>query len=76
MRDRPVWPRATRTALMAASVPEETRRTCSQPATRAQMASARSTSPSVGAPNVVPAAAASDTALTTRGSAWPRMEAP
>ncbi len=76
MRERPVKPRATRTALMAASVPDDTRRTCSHPGTRVQMASASRTSPSVGAPKVVPAAAASVTARTTRGSAWPRMEAP
>ena len=60
-------PRATRTALMAASVPEETRRTCWHPSTRAQMASASSTSPSVGAPKVVPREAASLTAPTTAG---------
>ena len=52
---------------MAASVPEETSRTCSQPGTRSQMASANSTSPGVGAPNVVPLAAAAATAAVTTG---------
>ena len=61
---------------MAASVPDDTSRTCSQPATRPQMSSARCTSPSVGAPKVVPSAAASATALTTAGWAWPKMDAP
>ena len=61
---------------MAASVPDETRRTCWQPGTRPQMASASRTSPSVGAPKVVPSSAASVTARTTLGSAWPRMDAP
>ena len=54
---------------MAASVPDDTRRTCSHPGTREVMASASSTSPSVGAPKVVPRVAASATARTTRGSA-------
>src|SRR3546814_20720670 len=35
---RPVWPRATRTADMVASVPEDTRRTISTDGTRSQMA--------------------------------------
>ena len=61
---------------MAASVPEETRRTCSQPGTRAQIASARKTSPGVGAPNVVPPAAACVTAAVTAGCAWPSSTAP
>ena len=69
-------PRATRMALMAASVPDDTSLTCWQPATRAQMASASSTSPSVGAPKVVPRPAARSTAPTTAGWAWPRIEAP
>ena len=61
---------------MAASVPDDTSRTCWQPGTRAQMASASSTSPSVGAPKVVPRSAASATARTTLGSAWPSIDAP
>ena len=73
---RPVKPLATRTALMAASVPEDTSRTCWQPSTRAQMASASRTSPSVGAPKVDPRAAAAPMASVTAGWAWPRMDAP
>ncbi len=61
---------------MAASVPEETRRTCSQPGTRSQIASARRTSPGVGAPNVVPRAAAAATAVVTAGCPWPSSTAP
>ena len=61
---------------MAASVPEETRRTCSQPGTRSQIASASSTSPGVGAPKVVPRAAAAATAVVTTGCAWPSSTAP
>ena len=52
---------------MLASVPEETSRTCSQPGTRAQIASASRTSPGVGAPKVVPRAAAAVMAPVTMG---------
>ncbi|MEI2815456.1 MAG: hypothetical protein V9E99_03205 [Microthrixaceae bacterium] len=61
---------------MTASVPDETNRTCSMPGTRAHSSSARRTSPSVGAPNVVPRDAASATAASTAGCACPRIEAP
>ena len=61
---------------MPASVPDETRRTFSTDGTRAQMASASSTSLGVGAPNDVPSAAARCTASTTFGCAWPRIDAP
>ena len=61
---------------MAASVPDDTRRTCSQPGTRAQIASASRTSPGVGAPNVVPLAAAAVTAAVTTGCACPSSTAP
>ena len=44
--------------------------------TRSQMASASSTSRSVGAPYDVPSAAARCTASTTLGWAWPRIDAP
>jgi hypothetical protein len=47
---RPVIPRASRTALIVASVPELTSRTCSTGATRPMISSASSTSPGVGAP--------------------------
>ena len=54
---------------MAASVPDDTRRTFSTDGTRAQIASASSTSPSVGTPYEVPPAAARCTASTTAGCA-------
>jgi len=73
---RPVAPRASRTAVMAASVPDETRRTFSTDGTRAQIASASSTSRAVGTPYDVPSAAARWTASTTFGCACPRIDAP
>ena len=69
-------PRAARTALMAASVPLDTMRTMSQPGTRSRIASASRTSRSVGAPKVVPSAAARAIASITAGWAWPRIDAP
>ena len=50
MKSRPVAPRATRSALMAASVPEETSRIISMVGTARWISSAISTSPAVGAP--------------------------
>ena len=47
---RPVKPRATRTALIVASVPELTMRTISTDGTASQTSRASSTSSSVGAP--------------------------
>ncbi|CFN67672.1 Uncharacterised protein [Bordetella pertussis] len=73
---RPVAPRARRMAVMVASVPELTRRTCSSDGRRAISISASSTSASVGAPNDRPWTAASCTARTTSGWAWPRMAGP
>ncbi len=61
---------------MTASVPEETSRTCSSPATAPVIASASSTSPGVGAPKVDPSAAARARAATTSGWAWPTSDAP
>ncbi len=43
---------------------------------RAHTSSARSTSPAVGAPKLVPRAAAAATASTTAGWAWPRISGP
>lgn len=74
--ERPVNPRASRTALMVASVPEFTSRTRSTGATRAAMASASSISASVGAPNDRPPVAARRTASTTSGCACPRIMGP
>ena len=62
-------PRARRIALIAASVPLETSRTISTDGIAAVIRSASSTSPSVGAPNVVPRAAASRAASTISGLA-------
>ena len=61
---------------MAASVPDETRRTFSTDGTASTSSSARATSRSVGAPKVVPSAAASCTASTTSGSACPKTSGP
>ena len=71
-----MWPRATRTADIVASVPEDTSRTSSTEGTRSQIASASSTSRSVGAPYEVPSTAARCTASTIAGWAWPAMTAP
>src|SRR6202007_1518132 len=67
---RPGAGRASRSALIVASVPEDTNRTISTDGRAETMSSASSTSPSVGAPNEVPSAAAEATALTTAGTAW------
>ena len=61
---------------MVASVPDETKRTCSTDGSAAQIRSAISISPSVGAPNEVPAAAACFTARTTAVLACPRIRGP
>ena len=61
---------------MTASVPDDTNRTCSSDGTAAQTARARSSSSSVGAPKVVPFAAAVVTAATTSGWAWPAISGP
>ena len=50
MTSRPVAPRASLIALIAASVPEETRRTISMDGIAREMISAISTSARVGAP--------------------------
>ncbi len=59
--------RASRIALIAASVPELTIRIISTESKRSTTRSANSTSPSVGAPKLVPEAAAFVTASTTAG---------
>ena len=70
-----VNPRATRSALIVASVPDD-RRTISIDGTARDIASANSTSISVGAPKLVPRAAAFAIASRTRGCAWPRISGP
>jgi len=59
-----------------ASVPELTSRTFSIDGTAVQIASAKRTSRSVGAPKLVPPAAASWIAASTSSCAWPRMSGP
>ena len=61
---------------MAASVPEEVMRSMSTPGMRCETSSASSTSPAVGAPKLVPRLAASVTAASTAGWAWPRIIGP
>jgi hypothetical protein len=61
---------------MAASVPDETRRTISIDGTASTISAASATSPSVGAPNVVPRRSASSTAASVSGSAWPKRSGP
>jgi hypothetical protein len=73
---RPVNPRARRIADIVASVPLDTRRSCSTGSTRATISSASATSPSVGVPNDVPRDTADCTASTTSGCAWPSSSGP
>jgi hypothetical protein len=61
---------------MVASVPEETIRTISALGTRSTTSAAICTSASVGAPKLVPAAAAAVSAPTTAGWAWPAISGP
>ena len=68
--------RASRTTLIAASVPEEVMRSTSTAGMRAHTSSASSTSPAVGAPNVVPRAAAFTTAARMSGCACPWISGP
>ncbi len=60
----PCTPAPAASADIAASVPEETSRTCSIEGTASAISSASSTSRSVGAPKLVPARAAACTAST------------
>ncbi len=73
---RPVAARASRIALIDASVPEEVMRSISTDGTRRATSSASSTSAAVGAPNVVPFSAAAATAASTGGKAWPWISGP
>ncbi len=76
MRSRFVNARASRSALIAASVPDETRRTRSTDGNASTISAASSTSASVGAPKLVPRNAAARTASTVSGSAWPKSSGP
>ena len=71
-----VTARASRSALIVASVPDEVIRTISTDGIRRATSSASSTSATVGAPNVVPRSAAAVTAARTSGCAWPWMSGP
>jgi hypothetical protein len=71
-----VYPRASRTALIVASVPELTSRTRSAGGTRRLISVASSVSAGVGAPKLRPVVAARWTASTTAGCAWPRIIGP
>ena len=73
---RPVSPRASRTTVEVASVPEFIKRTRSHDGTRSLIASANFISRGVGAPKEVPSTAASRRAAVIAGCAWPRMTAP
>ena len=68
--------RARRSAVIVASVPEEVMRIMSTAGMRAATSAARSTSPAVGAPKLVPRASALATAETTAGWACPWMSGP
>ena len=68
--------RARRSALIAASVPDETNRTCSIDGTASTTARASSTSISVGAPNVVPRPDASLNGPDDRGMGVARDQRP
>ena len=57
-------------------MPDEVIRTISAAGTRSTTSAANSTSASVGAPKLVPAAAAAPTADITSGWAWPAISGP
>jgi len=67
---------ATRTALMAASVPELTNRTRSIDGISIATRCANRVSSSVGAPKLVPRDAACDSAFSKAFGAWPWMSGP
>ena len=71
MRSRPVAARATRTALIAASVPELTNRTRSSDGISARTFSPSATSSGLGAPKLVPLFAAAASARVRPFGACP-----
>ncbi len=73
---RPVAARTSRTALIVASVPLFTNRTTSIDGSAATISSASSASAAQHAPKLKPRAAASATARTTAGWAWPTTAVP
>ena len=71
IRSRPVAARASRTALIVASVPEFTNRTRSMDGTRRRTRAPSSTSRAVGAPKLVPRRAARASAAPSSRGACP-----
>ena len=69
-------PRARRTALMVASVPDDTMRAISAQGTSSHTLLARRTSASHGAPNDSPRSSWAQTASSTSGGRWPRIIGP
>ena len=76
MRSRPVKARATRTALIAASVPELTKRTRSIDGISVRTRSPSSTSRALGAPKLVPSFAVAPMALMSPAGACPWIIGP
>jgi len=76
IRSRRVAARATRTALIVASVPELTKRTRSIDGISIDTRCARRVSSSVGAPKLVPRDAVAASALSSPFGAWPWMSGP
>ena len=76
IRSRPVNPRATRNAACVASVPELTKRSFFIEGTSARTISARALSRAVGAPKLVPSAAACWMAARIFGCACPARSGP
>ena len=76
MYSRPVMARAKRAIVMAASVPLDVKRTISMCGMRSAIASANSTSRSVGMPKLVPSCIARDTASNTTSGACPSTSGP
>ena len=75
-RFRPVAARASRSALIVASVPEFTNRTRSRDGMSRRTAVPSSTSAAVGAPKLVPCAAVSASSRVSSAGAWPWMRGP
>src|SRR6478735_4532185 len=76
IRLRPVKPRASRTAVMVASVPVDTIRRRSTAGTRSWTMAARLASSGVEAPKESPRSTAAWTASSTAGWAWPSRAGP
>jgi hypothetical protein len=73
---RPVKPRASRIALIVASVPEQVMRSNSMFGMVSQIICASSTSSAQGAPKLSPFCTTSVTAAMISGCAWPQIIGP